>query len=289
MDFTSTDGTHYQLYQSPPYHLVRVISTNQPHLKYGYDLLNACLEACFQPITFSLLEGVYVWTPIAEGYIQSLSEEGGGLVLSLFGAGADVVIHVPTSEAIISPPKDILLEPALSIADQTSYFNLDNELSIGDTHLRAWIDNGEEFISIQGALKADVSGCLVAYNDEFITVKNGGFYKTFSLSSSEFNYVSNLLPQELSIFWDSAQNTLMLTGVKILKKTTPLHLHALQLQSESTIELSVSTLANPEARFTLLLKQNLAEAGVFYQGHQVQNISSFSTTKTWRSIYESNY
>lgn len=282
MDFISTDGTHYQSYVSQPYELIRVISSEHPNLKSIYNLLNALLLRCFQPISFGLYDGVYVKTPIAEGFLQAISEEENGLALSMFGV--DHVIHIASSEPAVSLPQEVLLEPALSVADQTSYFNLDNDLHIGSYHLQAWIDSGEASISIQGSYKANVKGYLVAYNDEFITVRTEKSCKTFSLNSAEFNAASNMLPPELNIFWSEEQNGLILAGVKFLKTTTPLHLHDIQLQSSNDVELTVSTLANPGAKFVLQLKPNLAGVSLYYDGQHIQDISNFEINNTWRYI-----
>lgn len=278
--YTSTDGTTYRQFSRGLYSLVEVASTNYANIQAAYKQLNDNLLHCFQPINFALSGGVLVETPTECHLLHSITEREGGLQLRLFDMSQ--AINVPNKASQIALPQEVLLEPALFTAGQTSFFNLDNTIDIGNNKISAWLEKDKSVLSIHGDLAALVQGELVAYNSQLITVRYADVYKTFKLKTTAFNVLLDMLPDALQTFLSQECGGIVLVGLTLLGSPTPLLLHTIRQQGSSFI-LQVATIANPGMKFELQLLYTGVSYVLIYKGHQLQTFKS-TTTKLWRYL-----
>ena len=283
MSFTARDGVTYLEQTIKPYaSLVEAHSTDSVEISQMYKAINSNLLNCFQPFNFYLADGVVFEAPGTEGFVSSLQKDAGSVDIKIFGS--ESLYHIADSEYQATYPQNKLLVPAESAIAGTSYFITDNRLTISNTEISSWKEEGTTYIKIVGEeLQGEVEGDLVGVTEDYITVMLNDSYRTYSLTDQEYNLMVNKLPNGLSTIWDEELKSVLLLGIHILKDETPLLLNRIYTNGQQ-IGMQVATVANPDLWFIIGLWPVDSQYFVVYERRKLAELPIEDPLQTWRKI-----
>lgn len=244
--YTSEDGTLYQEYTVGYTESVKVIKTELSGVAEAYNKINKYLADQYQPLQFTLSDGVYISSDSIFGYVKQIEEDDNGYIkLSVFGS--DDIITLADQSITIMPSDSTILEPLLSEdADQTYHFSNKSHMTISEHEIVSYCINNQNILKIDNKR---ITGQLVNYTDDYLSLCDRGKYWLYNLKQSKLNYLLSNLPGSVNCFIQD--NKLYLAGIKLSRKPQTFLISEVTAESNNFIEFVVSTYENPQLFFRI--------------------------------------